>query len=194
MKNLWKIGLILLILVGCASNKSPAGNQEATSFSASEDPYGISNMSNINVEEFSTLYKTTAFALAAANIFVYKKKKISDAMTDYFENYTLTWISLGMLLCAIFSSVAADTDIYYEATFAGMSLIITPYYLFNQYQSASPKAMTKFLWLRALMLAVIDLLIIWFIPKSLVLLIIMAQNLCLMLGESHQFKKLSIQN
>ena len=190
MKFLWKLGILLLILVGCASNHTTSKPPQDGAFSAVEDPYRISDIASINVEEFSTLYKTTIVGLVIANIFIYKRKKMSDALTDYFEHYTLTWISMGMLLCTIFSAVAADTDIYYEATFAGMGLILTPYYLYNQYQSAQPKAMSKALWLRAIFLAITDLAIIWFIPKAIALAIILTQNLSLMLLESHYFQKL----
>lgn len=145
----------------------------------------------INVKEFSTLYKGTIALLVLCNIMIYRTKKINEKITDHFESYALSWISLGMLINATFCAIAYQTDAFFETVFAVIGFVMSLYYLFSQYHEATLKKITGVLWLKVIIVILVDFALLVGISRNDAILIILFQNIFIMFWESYQFKKKS---
>lgn len=187
MKYLWKSLLIIILLTGCTQHQATSETPSET-IQITDSYGGTEGYRTVDVEQYPLLYRTTVISLIIIDFIIGKKNKIPTAIVDHFENYTLCWLSLGILIAAVFMASTYDTDAYYQATFAGFALFLTPYYLYSQYSEAKPQHMTKKLWLRIVLLLLIDIIVLFKISSDIALVVILLQCLCVMLLEHKQFQ------
>lgn len=183
-----KICLFLFIL--CACNPAPKETEEITITNG----YGQSStIERINVEELSSFNKTAIILLSAVSLFTYKKYKISTSITEHFSHFHFSWLSLGMLITAVFLAIAEGTDPFYETMFATIGIILNLYYLYNQYHEAEEKQLTIKRILTCIILAILDILLLFFLTKVTALIIILVQILFFMIFEPKSFKTITNQ-
>lgn len=145
----------------------------------------------IEVEELSTFQKTAIVLLFASTIVTYKKQKISESITDHFSHFYLSWLSLGILVSAIFITIAEGTDPFYETMFATLGIILSLYYLYNQYHEAEDKHLSNKAMLTCLAIATLDTILLIYLEKVFALIFILVQILLSMILESKRFQNIN---
>ena len=154
-----------------------------------EDAYSIPEyMKNIDVEQYSTLFKIAVVLLIAINIFIYRKNKIGEHIEDHFSHFTLSWLSLGYLICTAFFFTGYDTDAFYAMMFDTLGIFMSTYYLYSQYSQTKQTFPLTFWWKPGI-LAIIDIFCLMNMSPTHVMVMALTQNLLISSWESYQFDR-----
>lgn len=130
----------------------------------------------INIVPLASWYKVLVVVLSIANIFIYHKKDIGNAIIEDFKHCVYIWISLGILLAMILMFCADDTHVMYETIFTTFGFFLSLSYLHSQYTNAKDHQIGHQLWLKVFILAIIDILGMIFISKKVMFIILLVQT------------------
>lgn len=135
------------------------------------------NLEPIVVEEFSTFFKVLTLLLVSANIYLYHKKEIGDAIVDHFSQAIYIWLNLGLVIMATFIVCASFTDLIYATFFVCLALYMSASYLYSQYHEAKNHQLSFSKWLSVILLALIHIIGFILIESSLMFLIVLSECL-----------------
>ncbi len=131
-------------------------------------------MRDAEIIAFSTPFKVACVLLVILDILIYRKYHIGDKITEDFPSYRFSWLSLGMVIFAVFLVCGYQTDAFYATIFVVIGAGVGLSYLFGQYAESRYRNSLKE-WLSVLFLAVIDILLCICLPSTAALIIILIQ-------------------
>lgn len=139
--------------------------------------YALEDTPSINITPLATWYKIVVIGLCLCNIWLYKAKDIGEAIIGDFKHCVYIWLSLGMLIAAIFIFGADEAGTLYVTMFSCIAFFLSLSYLCTQYSQAKNKKLSLVCQIKLLLLAFIDLSSLVFMTKSLAFLLILLQTL-----------------